>query len=298
MATNPYITQVNIKSEQNLINDFFREIIQMRGQDFLYIPRETVNDDDLFGESIASKFTHAYPLEMMIENTDSYDGGDVFAKLGLEIRDEATVIISRNRFFEVIANTPHKDLKRPREKDLVFIPFSNSLFEITFVEHESPFYMLNALPAFKLSISLFEMQGEKVDVDVVGLDLPSPEQTRGQGVEAENYLQKLSMASTGNWKLGETISGTTSTGITISGEIVKIEDNGQTLYMAHISHDDSSDTYHPFAATMTVTGSISAVSGTINSVSDVPQDFGANDTIETLASGVLDTTQSNPFGDV
>ena len=298
MATNPYITQTGPRSERNLIDDLYREIIQTRGQDFFYIPRETVNDDDLFGEAIASKFDNAYPLEMMIENVDAYDGGDIFQKLGLEIRDEATVIISQKRFHEALLNTPHRNLKRPREKDLIFIPFSNSLFEITFVEHESPFYIWNSLPAFKFSIALFELQGEDIDVDIVGLDLPSPTQTVGQGVEAEAYLQQLTMTSTGAWKLGEDISGMTSSGITITGEIVKIEDSGQTLYMSHIRHDDSSDEFHPFATGMALTGLVSGSTGTISATKQVAQDFGDNDAIESAADQILDFSQTNPFGEI
>lgn len=206
MPTNPYLTQTGPRNEKHLINDLYSEIISMFGQDFYYIPRETLNKDDLYGEMVASRFDNAYPIEMMIENTDGFEGGEIFQKFGLEIRDEATVIVSQERFKQVLVNTPHRDMVRPREGDLVFVPFSNSLFEITFVEHESPFYLWNATPIYKFNMSLFESTGEDIDVDIVGLDKPAPDQTAGQGVEAENYLVQLTMAGAEDWTLGETVT--------------------------------------------------------------------------------------------
>ena len=58
-------------------------------------------------------------------------GNKSISKFGLEIRDEVTMLVSRNRFKATVP-----DLIRPREGDLIFLPLMNNFFEITFVEHD------------------------------------------------------------------------------------------------------------------------------------------------------------------
>jgi hypothetical protein len=50
MATNPYILNFTNTNEQNLVENITIELIQGMGQDCLYIPREYLNIDRLFGE--------------------------------------------------------------------------------------------------------------------------------------------------------------------------------------------------------------------------------------------------------
>ena len=294
MPTNPYISQTGHRNEQNLLTDLNAEIIRMWGQDFFYIPRDTVHVDELLGEDIASNFKNAYPIEMYVENVEGYDGQDLFQKFGVEIRDEATVVVAKYRFLEELTSTPHSNLIRPREGDLLFLPFSNSLFEIMFVEHEQPFYILNNLPVDRMNISLFEYSNENVDVDIVGLDIPASDQTPGAGLEGESYLNRLVLASGGDWILGEDITQTIS-GVTVTGEIVKIENEGAILFVSHVRNDDGN--YQIFT-TGTVTGSVSGLSGTVSSVSQTMEDFAKNDVIETIADGIIDTSgPNNPLGE-
>ena len=57
---------------------------------------QIVNRDNILGEDPASKFDDAYLIEGYIENPEGFDGeGDLYSKFGLEIRDEASFIISR-----------------------------------------------------------------------------------------------------------------------------------------------------------------------------------------------------------
>ena len=68
-----------------------------------YLPRTIVNRDTIFDEDALSKFTQAYPVEMYLENVDGYEGeGDLFTKFGIEIRDQATFVLSKRRWEEVV----------------------------------------------------------------------------------------------------------------------------------------------------------------------------------------------------
>lgn len=298
MPSNPYLTQTGPQSEKYLLRDLWQEAIALHGQNYYYIPRDTVVEDDLFGEDRASKFQNAYPMAMMIENVEGFDGGDLFQKFGVEIPDEATLVVSKKEFFEELVSTPHNGLKRPQEGDLIFVPFSDSLFEITFVEHEQPFYIWNELPAFKFSVRLFRYTNEDIDVDVIGLDKPGPDQTPGMGLEAEGSILKLTLASGGAFILGENINQTYADGTIITGEIVKIENAGATIYVSHISHDDTSDDYNIFVSGRNITSVTSSLTRSVSTVSETQFDYAKNDEIESEADSVLDFAENNPFGEV
>ena len=150
MATNVFFSP-KVRSEQMLYEDLLIESLKIYGQDVTYIPRTLVNNDRIMGEAIASSFDAAYNIEMYIENPEGFDGeGDLFAKFGVEIRDQATLIVSRYRWEQLIGiqnNLINAD--RPAEGDLIYLPLSNSLFEIAHVEHEQPFYQLSQWPTYR-----------------------------------------------------------------------------------------------------------------------------------------------------
>ena len=143
MATNPYITKA-YRPEQNLLEDLTIESLKMYGQDLYYLPRTIVNEDKILGDDVPSLFSSSYKVEMYIENTEGFDGeGDLFAKFGVEIRDQATFVLARRRWQNTVASRNNEiNGSRPREGDLIYLPLSNSLFQIMQVEHESPFYQL------------------------------------------------------------------------------------------------------------------------------------------------------------
>ena len=149
MARNTYFSQGST-AEQNLYEDIVIEALRIYGQDVYYIPREIVSEDDIFNEDIESKFENAYLIEMYLENVDAFEGeGTVLSKFGLEIRDQATMIVARKTWEKVTFGT---GLNRPKEGDLIYFTLTNTLFQIQFVEHEQPFYQIQKLPVYKLTI--------------------------------------------------------------------------------------------------------------------------------------------------
>ena len=168
MARNPYFKDYS--GEQNLIDDLTTETIRAMGRDMMYIPRDRVSTDDLFGEDISTKFEDAYPIEMYIQTVDGFEGeGDVISQYGLQIKDRVELIVSKRRFNEVVKSV--ENISRPREGDLVYFPLSNTLFEINFVEHENPFYQLAKNYSYRLSCETFTFDaGQDIETGVTELD--------------------------------------------------------------------------------------------------------------------------------
>ena len=171
MATNIYFSQ-KVKSEQNLYEDIVIESLKMYGQDVYYLPRDLVNEDRVLGDDPESSFNSSHVIEMYIENTEGFEGeGDLFTRFGVEIRDEATFVVARKRWEQTVQRYDNEITStRPSEGDLIYLPLSKSLFQITHVEHEMPFYQLSNLPVYKLRCQLFEYTGEDLDTGVDTID--------------------------------------------------------------------------------------------------------------------------------
>lgn len=161
------------RNEQGLLEDLTIESLKFYGQDVFYLPRTIVNEDTIFTEDIPSTFDTVYKVEMYIENTEGFDGeGDLFTKFGVEIRDQATFIMARRTWKKLVSipEAQFVETARPREGDLIFLPLSNSLFQIMHVEHEQPFYQLNNLYTFKMRAELFEANDEDFDTSIPEID--------------------------------------------------------------------------------------------------------------------------------
>ena len=171
MATNHYFSD-KVRSEQSLYEDIIIESLKMYGQDVYYIPRDIVNEDRIFGDDVPSRFNSAYKVEMYIENVEGFDGdGDLFTKFGVEIRDQATFVLARKRWSQTVSRYDNEITSiRPVEGDLIYLPLSNSLFQIMHVEHEQPFYQIENVPVYKMRCTLFEYTGEDFDTGTATID--------------------------------------------------------------------------------------------------------------------------------
>lgn len=176
MATglvNQYFNNYNDKSEQRLIEDLICESIKIMGFAAFYIPIFNPEDRDiLFGEDPLKKFKSAYPIEMYLSTAMNYEGDrDMFTKFGLEIRNEASVVVSKRSFSQRIPST----IIRPREGDLIYVPVINgvgNLFEITFTDHTKDFFMLGRkLPYFyELKLEQYRFSQEIIDTGIEDID--------------------------------------------------------------------------------------------------------------------------------
>lgn len=309
MPRNVFFSQA-VRSEQNLYEDLVIESLKIFGQDVYYIPRTLVNRDNVLNEDPASRFDDAYLIEAYLENIDGFEGqGDLFSKFGLEIRDEATFVISR-RQWEKIVGIFSSDLTnpKPQEGDVLFLPMTNSFFEISFVEDDSPFYQLSNLPVYRMQCSLFEYSDEDFDTGIETID---------QKTGAAAYQVTMDLAITGgnHFEIGEIVSQTvgataTSESIIVRGEVqnrTKSSDTVSQIGVSNIEVENSDGVAKEF-----IESTEFPLEGSINSYrAYVTKLYGLTDTTETFdtdgdaqnvefenfADGFIDFSETNPFGD-
>ena len=303
MPRNVYFSQ-QVKSEQIVYEDLVDESLKIFGQDAYYMPRTLLTRDDVLGEQKGSSFNDAYLIEAYIEDSDGFTGaGDLYSKFGLEIRDEVNFIISR-RQWERFVGVFNNDVTAtaPQEGDVIFLPLSNSFFEINFVEDEQPFYQLSNVPVYKLQCAMFEYNDEDIET---GYDFIDDLQS-GQA-----YQVAMDYTTTNNNHLvgGEIVSMEVSTGVTVSAEVMSVTKLSATGGLVSVSNITvSGATTLTEFTTGTLVGGTSGFSVTVTKVYGIgdtstpdnfmPQDSSAeNIALEISADSFLDFTESNPFGD-
>ena len=168
----------------------------MYGIECHYIPRKLMTSRTIMKEVVESRFDQAFPLEAYLMNIDGYAGqGDILTKFGVRVTDEATFVISKERFEEAVApfleqqEDDYELSNRPKEGDLIFFPLGKRMFEIKFVEHERPFYQLQKNYVYQLQCELFEYEDEVIDTNVNSID---------KVVQTEGYIARLILSGVGS----------------------------------------------------------------------------------------------------
>jgi hypothetical protein len=283
---NIYISQT-VQSEQDLYENIIIESMQIYGQEVQYIPRTLVNEDRIFAEDVVSRFDRAYQIEMYLENLDGFDGDqELFSKFGVEIRDRATLHVSRKRWNREVGL--HVEYNRPQEGDLIYLTLSNQIFEIMRVVDDKPFYQLSDLPTYKMEIELFEFSDEDFDTSLEIVD--------DVEVLGASTILNLSPGVGVDFQIGETIRQVYSSGKIVEAEIVDWNADDNKLSVSHISTPDG--LFREFT-TGTILGLSSNITRTVASVGDnlLQQDNAQNDDFETFADDFLDFSEGNPFGE-
>ena len=190
--TNPYLSLTNgYSGEQNLVDDLVREQIKFYGLDFIYMPRYMINLDDLLHEATKSVFALGMPMPLYIKSFDGYDNSmEMLTKFGVRASDELTLIMSRSEWLAYYApfvkayyndkdgNPPADELnpltgqtaRRPKEGDLIYNPFDDSIFEIKYVQFDQPFFQLGKGYIFELQCEKFEFSGEEFSTGIDKVD--------------------------------------------------------------------------------------------------------------------------------
>ncbi len=206
--TNTYFsTTSGYSGEQNLVDDLVREQIKIYGLDMLYMPRYMVNLDRLLHEATKSVFELAMPMPLFIKSFDGYDNSmEMLTKFGVRSSDELTLIMSRSEWLAYYApfvkgyyndkdeKPPEEELnpltgqtaRRPKEGDLIFNPFDESIFEIKYVMFDQPFFTLGKGYIYELQCEKFEYSGENF---TTGIDKVDDVQDRRAYYELELDLQ-------------------------------------------------------------------------------------------------------------
>lgn len=295
MALNPYIRVNNTtyQPERNLVEDLTIEAIKIHGMEMYYIPRDLVSKDDFFGESKYSRFVDFKMIEMYMDTTQAFEGGDTFTKFGFEVRDSVKFTVSRKRFIR------ETGMQRPLEGDLLFLPLNRGLFEIKFVEHENPFYQLGKLFSYQLTCELFQYSEEEFNTGVEEIDAINDE---------TGYKVNLTLGGaygTGSFGKGDIVyqyqngqvTGGTS-GETARAKVQSINSgiSPETLSLTNVSGKWlSGTTASPLYVTKSGNSLYATVVGSVDKLAIL--DEAKNAAIEAEADEVLNFDENNPFGD-
>ena len=280
MPTNSYFRTFDARNDQELLHSIVSESIQVTGYDVNYIPRTLVNEDTILGEDSISEYKDAYSVEMYIKSVDGFEGeGDLVSKFGLEVRDQIIFSMSRRAWEGLDIGT------RPKEGDLIYFGLTNKLFQIMFVEHETPFYQNGALPTFDLTCELFTYSEEALDTGVDEIDV---------------IEKKQSFVRTFEFTDGETVTGGTSA---ITGEVARWDSATSYLYLINMTGT--------FTVGEILTGATSLATGTYSTKittdetsetlttidAGTSEQVSSNKQFEIDADSVFDFSESNPFGE-
>ena len=278
MPTNVYF-DTGTKPEQTLYEDLMIEQLKIYGQDVFYIPRTLVKEDSLFGEDTLSKFGDAYLIEMYFENVEGYEGEkEIMSKFGLQMNEDVTFVVARRRFEQLVSHDSNLIVKtRPNEGDLVYFPKVNKIFEISFVDHDDPFYQVHNVPAFKLKCKTFEYGGEDIDTGITEID----------AIETANSLDMLTFQIT----MEQSSSTTFNEGIELEDATGNLELETQTGGTDNVIGEDETGGDNVVLETGDYIIQEAFVVDTID-------ENAMNDFFETQDDNIIDFTESNPFGDI
>lgn len=306
MPRNVYFSQGET-SEKRLYDDIIIESLKIYGHDAYYIPRTIVNTNAIFDEDALSKFGDAYMIEAYVENVDGFAGdGDLLTKFGVEIRDQLNLIVSTRRWEDLIGrfetDVNSYATSRPKEGDLIYLPLVKGLFEISFVEDETPFYQLQNLSTFKLTLELFEYNNQAIDTGVDDIDK----------FETEFATRtRLTLGSgSGTYNIGEDVTqglGDKSPQTVITAEVSGDGTGYVDVSSITTSFDSPERSTTQFGVTAGNIGNligvdsgasypITAIDG-FATIDDNDSDA-QNVDFETVGNNFIDFTESNPFGEI
>ena len=276
MPTNVYF-DTGTKPEQTLYEDLMIEQLKIYGQDVFYIPRTLVKEDELLWRGYFSKFGDAYQIEMYFENVDGYEGEkEIMSKFGLQMNEDVTFVVARRRFEQLVSHDSNLIVKtRPNEGDLVYFPKVKKIFEITFVDHDDPFYQVHNVPAFKLKCKTFEYSSEDLDTGIAEID----------AIETDKSLDMLVYQITMEHKL------------TTYNEGLELEDGTGNIEQETATGGDNLIGENETGGDQIVLETGDYIIQEFY-VTDTIDENAMNDFFDTQDDNIIDFTESNPFGDI
>lgn len=168
MALNPYFNFQTATNEQDVVENLIIEAIKIFGMNLVYVPKTLVDFDKLYGEDAQRAFRQQFTIEAYFENADGFMGDKNFLnKFGLNIEKQAVFCVAKKRFDEEVPNTA---AVRPNEGDLIYLPITHDLMEISFVDHEEVFYQLGKIYVWKLTCEKFRFSHEEISTGNPAID--------------------------------------------------------------------------------------------------------------------------------
>lgn len=280
MAVNPYFVSdySAYHAEQDLIHSLTIESTQIFGIDLKYLPRTLVNFDSFYGEDNHSSFDKAIELEFYIKSYEGYNGDQMLSKFGLQISEELTITCARKRFTDTVTAVD-ASITRPREGDLIYIPFAVDdrmrVFEISYVNQTENFSTLGERYSWEISCRVFKFNGEKFDTGDTELD----------GFDLNYLAMDIHLVSgAGVFDMGDTITQTNG----FSGEVVSYNTSTNVVTVTN--------TRGELDTTLSLTNG-TITKGIIGVTNEVVNDSGLNDNqyLVQKEQVLVDFSEANPF---
>jgi len=217
--------------------------------------------------------------------TDSTGGGILLEVASISQTGSSSTLTSvqgDNNFY-LLQDTASTEADRPQEGDLVFHPIFAKMFEISFVDHDEPFYQLDNNPVFKLRCKQYEYSSEVIDTGIAAID----------AIEGELSLDTLQFQFTleQGTIIGQSLTIDRSftfdrTNTTLDTTLIVTDPAsfGESLLL-----ENAADTGNPEY----LISEDYIVGGQNESTNTTSQ----NELFDELDDTVLDFSESNPFGD-
>lgn len=159
---NPFYNAYREVEDHELTHSLNEEAIQMLGYDVVYLRRQHVDFDALLGEDPNNKFTWKKEnvIEMYCNNVEGFEGdNEVKSFFGDLWQSSGTFVVNKKRFKEQFP-----DMERPLEGDLIFMPYSEAILEVKYVDTDSEFFPQSGTVFYSLRAEVFRYSHE----DIVG----------------------------------------------------------------------------------------------------------------------------------
>jgi hypothetical protein len=293
MATSVYFNNYNSVAEQRVLEDLIVESIKIMGFDGYYLPNDNdIARDLLFGEDPVKKFQSAFPLELYLSNSLDYDGEkEFFSKFGLEIKNNVNVIVSKRSFQQRV---PQNVFQRPREGDLIYVPFLNGtgeLYEIKFADQDKDFHTLGRrVPYFyELQLEKFKFSHELISTGVQEID--------DAGTFSSYTIQLNVAAGTGTYQNKEIVYqalDSTEANATVVAVVQEWNKKANTLNVTNIAGE-----FVPNRNIIGASSNASYLLANFDPLKDNVRDESSdNYIIENQANSIIDFSETNPFGSI
>ena len=281
---NPYFNFYQTAPESSLIADLYGEAIYNMGFSGNYLPNTNNQAQDLiYGDDPLKVFSVAYTIDMYLVNTFDYgDEADFFSKFGLEVRNQIKIQIAAKAFEQNV-----DIFSKPREGDLIFIPFfkdTGELFEIKFVNTSKDLYTLGRTAPYyyELSLEPFKYNDESIDTGI-------------EEIDAIEYLEKFKTtldftAGSGDYIVDEIVYQGTSNAHIASARVGSWDSNFTLLNVTDVTGEFSS------LSSVPVVGSTSNASYTLTEVNYSLEKQFDNEALKNEAITFIDTSTGDFTG--
>ena len=233
-------------------------------------------------------------IELNGTDSSSTNAGDQI----IQENDDTSFILSEESGteFYLLTDTATTDADRPQEGDLVYHPTLSRMFEVSFVDHDDPFYQLDNNPVYKLRCKQYEYSHEEIDTGITAIDEIEGD-LQQDALEHQFTLEQSSAVNedirifhSANEQGLLLLDGTDSSSTNANDNVV-MEDDSTSVGESILLEGGGSDTE---GASYLIQEDV--VTGDYTSAGS--QDKTAqNELFDSLDDNVLDFSESNPFGD-